>query len=45
MNALELADELEDKFGNANAPKQYAIIKEAINELRRQAKEIQDLKK
>jgi len=45
MTALELADVLEDKFGNANAPKQYAIIKEAISELRRQAKEIEDLKK
>ena len=45
MNALELADVLEDKFGNANAPKQYEIIKEAISELRRQAKEIEDLQK
>lgn len=45
MNAYEIADELEEKFGNEYAPKQFDIIKQAIVELRKLAKQLEEVSK
>jgi hypothetical protein len=40
MTAYEIAEELDEKYGNPLGPKQYDIIKSAIDMLRLQADEI-----
>jgi hypothetical protein len=44
MNAYEIADELDTHYGNPLGPKQYDIIKAAIDMLRQQQAEIEALK-
>lgn len=43
MNAFELAEALDIKFGNPLGPKRYEMIKEAVAMLRLQADEIEAL--
>ncbi len=45
MNAFELAEALDTRFGNPLGPRQYDIIKQAVDMLRLQAEEIEALLK
>ena len=45
MNAFELAEVLDIKFGNPLGPLQYRIIKQAVDMLRLQQEEIEALRK